>query len=111
MGVYPELRYYELPTIARLNPVTRWFIDRGMRGGISDPAARAATITLYIDKEPFRRALGIEGERTITVLLLDARGRVVWRTEGPRTDAVTQELNRAVRGWIRGARPSAVDAR
>lgn len=111
MGVYPELRYYELPTIARLNPVTRWFIDRGMRGGISDPAARAATITLYIDKEPFRRALGIEGERTITVLLLDARGRVAWRTEGPRTDALTQELNRAVRRWIRDASPSAVDAR
>jgi hypothetical protein len=95
-GAYPELRYYELPTIARLNSVTRWFINKGMAGGIPDPAARAATITLYIDKEPFRRALGIESEQTITVLLLDDRDRVVWRTEGPRTDAKTQELNQAV---------------
>ena len=112
MGAYPELRYYELPTIARLNAVTRWFIDRGMRGGIPDPAARAATITLFIDKEPFRRALGIENEETITVLLLDTRGRVVWRTEGPRTDEMTQELNQAVRQWIRDpGDPPALDSR
>jgi hypothetical protein len=96
-STYPELRYYELPTIKHLNAMTRWFINRGMRGGIPDPAARAATITLYIDKEPFRRALSIESEETITILLLDRAGHVLWRSEGPRTDETTRELNEAVR--------------
>lgn len=96
-STYPELRYYELPTIKPLNAMTRWFINRGMRGGIPDPAARAATITLYIDKKPFREALRIQSEETITILLLDEGGRVLWRSEGPRTDETTQELNQAVR--------------
>ena len=96
-GAYPELQVSELPTILRLNSVARWFIDNGMRRGIADPAARQATITLYIDKEPFRRALRIESEETITVLLLDGEGRILWRCEGSRTDEKTQELNQAVR--------------
>jgi hypothetical protein len=41
--------YYELPTIDRLNPIARWFINSGMRRGIPDRNARARTITLYLD--------------------------------------------------------------
>lgn len=111
-NTYPELRHYELPTIKPLNAMTRWFINKGMRGGIPDPEARAATITLYTEKEPFRQTLGIESEETITILLVDQNGLVIWRTVGPRTDAKTQELNQAVhRALHRPDAPSAGQAR
>lgn len=82
---HARLRYYELPTIHEANSVVRWFIDNGMRRGISDVTAREATITLYIDKEKFRGALQLPHEDTIYILLVDAEGRVVWRADGTYT--------------------------
>ena len=79
---HPGLRVYELPTLARRYRLMRSFIDGGMRGGIPDRTVRAATITLYIDKSPFRRALGLADEDRIYVLLVDREGGVHWRTEG-----------------------------
>lgn len=76
------LRVYELPTLARRYRLMRSFIDGGMRGGIPDRAVRAATVTLYIDKTPFRRALGLPDEDRIYVLLVDREGGVHWRAEG-----------------------------
>ena len=61
----PEFRYYELPTIQSPNRLVRWFIDTGMRRGIPDLKARSRTITLYIDKQPFLKALGITDENRI----------------------------------------------
>jgi hypothetical protein len=82
---HARLRYYELPTIYEANSVVRWFINNGMRRGISDVTAREATITLYLDKEAFRRALQIPHEDTIYILLVDAEDRVVWRADGTYT--------------------------
>lgn len=76
------VRYYELPTIRKLPGFVRGWIDGGMRDGIPDPAARAATITLYLDKEPFRRALDIRTEKSITILVVDRSGAVHWQTVG-----------------------------
>jgi hypothetical protein len=89
---HPELAYYELPTISRLNPLTRWIIDTGMRGGIPDKQQRARTITLYIDKKPFRDALQLPSEDTIYALLLNKAGEVVWRAEGDYNDASGKSL-------------------
>jgi hypothetical protein len=83
---YPHFRYYELPTIYRANAMVRWFIDSGMRRGIADPDARRSTITLYLDKEEFRSALGIDDEQSIHVFLVRPDGRVIWRTKGVLTD-------------------------
>ena len=80
--VDPGFRYYELPTIQSPNRLLRWIIDTGMRSGIPDPKARARTITLYIDKAPFLKALGITDEKRIYCFLVDRTGRVLWRTEG-----------------------------
>ena len=79
---YPRLAYYELPTISRAWGLGRGMIDGGMRAGLPDPATRARTITLYIDKRPFREALELPSEETIYLLLVDAQGEVFWRTEG-----------------------------
>jgi hypothetical protein len=92
----PALRYYELPTLARLNVFARWFIDNGMRGGIPSHEQRARTITLYLDKEPFRAALGLGDESSIYVLLLDREGNILWRSQGNFDESKAQSLEQAL---------------
>ena len=71
----------------------RGFIDGGMRNGIKDPAARAATITLYLDKQQFRHVLGIENEDSIAVLLVRRDGRVLWKSIGRYDPAKAPDLD------------------
>lgn len=92
----PAIEYYEIPTIKRMVAPMRWMINRGMRGGIDDLGARERTITLYLDKEPFKRALGITSEREIHVLVVDREGNVSWRTTGAFSDEKGQGLARAL---------------
>lgn len=93
---YPALAYYELPTIYRGNPLFRWWVNTGMRMGIPDREAREATITLYLDKPAFRKALAINDEERIYVLLVNRNGDVYWRAEGPYTEEKGQGLRRAL---------------
>ena len=95
---YPAVRYYELPTIQRLNTLAHTFINEGMRAGIPDLLARERTITLYLDKKAFREALQLPGEDDIHVLLLDRQGWVLWRAEGAFTPARGESLAAVIRG-------------
>ena len=92
----PDLRVYELPTLGRRYRMMRPFIDGGMRRGIPDSTVRAATITLYIDKAPFRESLRITDEDRICVLLVDRKGRVFWRAEGRFDERAGAELVRRI---------------
>jgi hypothetical protein len=94
---HPGVRYYELPTIRRLNALSRTFVNEGMRAGIPDPVARERTITLYLDKNAFRQALQLPGEDDIYVLLLDSQGTVLWQAEGGFTPEKGDSLAAAVR--------------
>jgi hypothetical protein len=76
------LKVYELPVIQRINRLYQMVINEGMRAGIPDRRARQRTITLYLDKTSFRRALGMADEDDIYVLLLDRQGQILWRTRG-----------------------------
>jgi hypothetical protein len=96
----PGLRYYELPTIQRLNPLSRVLINEGMRAGIRDAAARQKTITLYVDKTAFRDALALPDESTIYILAVDGGGDVLWRAQGPFSPAKTQSLMQMLRGRL-----------
>jgi predicted transcriptional regulator len=69
-----------------------------MARGIDDPKTRAATITLYIDKGPFTRALGIATEEAISLVVVDRSGRVDWQTIG----TYTPEKERALREVLSG---------
>jgi hypothetical protein len=89
---FPSLVYYELPTISRLPGLARSFIDGGMRAGILDQTARDVTITLYLDKSAFRQALDIPSEETVTVLLINKEGNLLWRKQGPATAEAEQSL-------------------
>jgi hypothetical protein len=91
-----QVRYYELPTIARMNPISRSVVDNGMRAGIPDPVARHTTITLYLDKPAFMRSLDIPTDDQIHVLLVDREGNVLWRIAGRHTDAAEASLRSAI---------------
>ena len=93
---FPGFKYYELPTIDRLNPLARWFIDRGMRRGIPDREARSRTVTLYLDKPSFRKALNLPDESRIYAVLIDRTGRVIWRAEGDFDEAKASSLQKAL---------------
>lgn len=93
---HADVRYYELPTIQQLNPFSRIFINEGMRAGISDPTARERTITLYLDKKAFREALDLPHEDDIFVLLVDRKGRVLWRASGGLTPEKAESLMSAI---------------
>jgi len=93
---HPTMAYYELPTIKRMNGMVRFFIDNGMRGGIKDQQQRARTMTLYIDKEPFKKALNLPAEDRIYALLLDKSGTVIWRSEGLYDEAKGKALAAAL---------------
>ena len=92
----PGLRAYELPVLRSMNRLSQWMIDQGMRGGIPDLATRSRTITLYTDKERFRQALELPNENHITILLVDRRGEVLWRTQGAYRPDTARELAAAV---------------
>lgn len=93
---YPGLRFYELPTISIRGAMARHFINEAMRRGVPDPRAREVTITLYLEKEPFRQALDIPDEESIQVLLIGQEGRVHWRAQGALTDDSAAGLERAI---------------
>ncbi len=79
---YAGVYYYELPTIKKMNLLAQTFINEGMRAGIPDTTSRERTITLYLDKRSFRRALDLPAEDDIYILLIDRQGNVYWRSEG-----------------------------
>lgn len=79
---FQGVRFYEIPVIQEMNILSQTFINEGMRAGIPNPTTREKTITLYLDKVAFRRALDIPDEETIYVLVVDRQGNILWRTEG-----------------------------
>ena len=86
------VRVYELPTLNRSYRWMRGFIDGGMARGIPDKATREATITLYIDKTPFKNSLAILNEERIVTLIVERGGRVLWRTDGKFSSASGADL-------------------
>jgi hypothetical protein len=95
-GAYSGVRFYEIPVIQKMNFVYRTFINEGMRAGIPNQATRQKTITLYLNKEDFRRAVDIPDERTIWVLVIDRQGNILWRTKGAYTQEKGDALLKAI---------------
>lgn len=82
LAAYPNVRAYELPMIGSGYSLARPFIDGGMAVAIPDAAVRERTLTVYTDVDRVRAALQITDPETITVLLVELSGRILWRSEG-----------------------------
>lgn len=93
---FPQLQYYEFPTLPNNGLFYRIFLNEGMRAGIPSAETRARTVTLYLDKRRFREALDIEGEKEMWLYLFDDRGRVLWRAAGQHTPEKGAALKAAV---------------
>ena len=92
----PQFHYYEFPTLPRRGLIYRTFLNEGMRAGIPNNVTRARTITLYLDKRTFRKALDISNEQNMWVYLFDRSGDVLWRTEGRFTKDKSEALLKVV---------------
>jgi len=94
------LFYYELPTIQKRNVLYRTFINEGMRAGIPNATTRGRTITLYLDKAAFQKALEMGDEEHIYILLLDQAGKVFYRSRGAYTPEGGEQLEGAIRSFL-----------
>jgi hypothetical protein len=92
----PTLHYYEFPTLERMNRMSQMFLNEGMRAGIPNEGTRGRTITIYLDKRPFRQALSIPDESETIIFLFDQQGRELWRTSGAFSEKKGVELQTAV---------------
>ena len=80
---------------------TRWsparpVIDGGMAQAVREQEARRRTLTVYTDVRRVTDVLGIDATDTVTVLLVDADGRLRWRTTGPVSEHSGSELRAAL---------------
>ncbi|MBD3191264.1 MAG: hypothetical protein GF308_11500 [Candidatus Heimdallarchaeota archaeon] len=89
---YPNLEFYEIPTLARGYKLVRFMIDGGMRAGIPNKRTRERTITLYTNKGKFKEQLEIDSEDTIYLFLITKKGKILWREEGNITNEKTKDL-------------------
>ena len=100
-GEYASFRAYELPVISKAYRPVSGFIDGGMRSGIPDPGVRDSTITIYLDRKRFLRALDINSVGEIVPMLVTPDGEILWRTTGRMTDDGDQGLRTAVEEYLR----------
>ena len=93
---HPSLRCYEIPVIATRWSPARPVIDGGMAQAVRAQEARRRTLTVYTDVRRVTDALAIDATDTVTVLLVDADGRLRWRTTGPVSEHSGSELRAAL---------------
>ncbi len=88
----PDFSYYELPVLPRRDILYRWWLNSAMRSAMPDQDGWAHTVPLYTDKDSFKEKLQISTEQTISLLLVDKDGTILWRTTGPLNDGKKKAL-------------------
>ena len=91
-----SLQCYEIPVIATRWALARPVINGGMAQAVRAQEARRRTLTVYTDVRRVTDALGIDATDTVTVLLVDADGRLRWRTTGPVSEHSGSQLRAAL---------------
>jgi len=101
---HDHLRVYEVPLIRNMSRIRRKQLDFWMSQGISDPVARATTITIYTDVDRVNRSLHIPHAEDIRLFLIDAAGAVFWRGAGPYDQRQFRALEHTVEALQSAAR-------
>ncbi len=97
---------YELPTIQSRDILSRTFINEGMRAGLPNSKTRERTITLYLDKASFRRALEMPDEEHIYILIIDRTGQVRFTLRGPYSPEAGERLTQALQSLGQAPAPA-----
>lgn len=100
MKEHKGVRYYEVPLIYELNAPSRFWVNNGMRSGIPDQAARERTITVFTDRPAFTGLMNMDAS-IIYTLLLDDKGKILWRTSDVLTDEKAIDLKQEIRKWLK----------
>ena len=90
-GANPRLTFFEVPMIAGLTRLGRWFIDSGMRRG-TPREDQENVITVYGGADPWKQRLDFQAPDAAYLILLDQRGIVRWRHSGLFDEKVYQTL-------------------
>lgn len=87
-----NFRWYRLPVASSELWIFRWWDNSSMRSDETDPEMWPWIVPLYLDVNSFRHSLQIPSDKQIAVILVNQRGDVLWRAEGPLTEAKRQGL-------------------
>ncbi len=68
----------------------------GMRARIPSKETQRRTITLYIDKTPFKESLGITDEGLIHLFLVTESGTILFSATGEHTEEKAKSLQAAI---------------
>jgi hypothetical protein len=93
----PEVAFYELPVIPKGGAVFRFYVNNGMRSGITDQQRRTQVITVYTDVPEFLSAVGQADTGSILTLILGDGGVILGKVEGrfspDQLDTLLQEVH------------------
>ncbi|MHB1675231.1 MAG: hypothetical protein ACYCSP_13380 [Acidobacteriaceae bacterium] len=85
-SAHSKFRYYELPTMSWENLLYRWWFNGALRSNTTDKDLRSRILTAYVNKRAFKKSLQIANEKRVVAILVDRKGRVYWRADGPYAD-------------------------
>jgi len=85
-SAHSKFRYYELPTMSWENLLYRWWFNGALRSNTTDKDLRSRILTAYVNKRAFKKSLQIANEKRVVAVLVDQKGRVYWRADGPYAD-------------------------
>lgn len=94
-GNQPLVTFYEIPMIGGMARLGKWFIDSGMRKG-TPRSDYGHVITVYGGTEAWKQRLEFRSPDAAYLILLDPRGVVRWRHNGPMDEQAFAELSRQV---------------
>ena len=92
-GDNQRVTFYEIPMIAGVARLGKWFIDSGMRRG-TPKKDHENVITVYGGTDPWKQRLGFQAPAAAYLILLDPRGVVRWRHGGLFDEEAYTELSK-----------------
>ena len=82
-GGEPRVTFFEIPMIGGLATLGKWFIDSGMRRG-TPKSDHENVITVYGGTDAWKQRVGFRDPKVPYLILIDQKGKVVWRYAGRR---------------------------
>jgi hypothetical protein len=89
--------WFEVPLINNPGSIARYFIDNGMRSGIPGTEARSHVVTVYAKKAELMKQMGLVGEKTVHVLVVDRKGNILESVSGAYNDAGAAAVTKAAK--------------
>lgn len=97
----PSFSMYRMPVNDPENIVFRWWDDASLRAAETDPQLLHYDIPLYTNKSALMQAIGLTpNEHEVVALLIDRSGHILWKSQGPSTQASRSALLNAAAAQI-----------